>query len=168
MSQQQQQQFPLLRLFLVDNELRKSYEEAVQKHNNHVRTDPYPNSGFDLFMPSVIFPTDEPGHVLLISQGVKAEMVDRDGGPSAFYLYPRSSISKTPLMMANHVGIIDSGYRGEVIAAVRNMAIDDYKIEGGTRLFQICAPDLKPFLVEIVDQLSNTERGAGGFGSTGK
>ena len=74
--------------------------------------------------------------------------------------------------MANSVGIIDSGYRGNIMAKVRNIPFNssddlNYKIEEGTRLFQICAPDLSPFKVRLVNELSTTSRGEGGFGSTG-
>ena len=85
-----------------------------------------------------------------------------------FQIYPRSSISKTPLLLANHVGIIDSGYRGNLITAFRCLE-NSYLAEKNTRLVQICLPSLGPFHVKIVneDDLSNTSRGAGGFGSTG-
>ena len=70
--------------------------------------------------------------------------------------------------MSNSIGVIDSGYRGELKVPVDNNTDDDYYIETGERLFQIIHPALEPFEVEIVDSLSPTERGEGGFGSTGK
>jgi len=83
-------------------------------------------------------------------------------------MYPRSSISKTPLRLANSVGIIDSGYRGELQAPVDNFSCQKYIVEEGQRLFQICSGDLTPFFnIKIVDSLDQTDRGAGGFGSTG-
>jgi dUTP pyrophosphatase len=92
-----------------------------------------------------------------------------DGTPCAYYMYPRSSISKTGLRLANSVGIIDSGYRGELIAMVDNVYESVWPVDAGMRLFQICTPDLSPFSrVELVDELDDTARGAGGFGSTGK
>jgi dUTPase len=89
---------------------------------------------------------------------------------TGFFLYPRSSISKTPLMLANHTGIIDSGYRGNMIAAVRSLGKDEYEVEPGTRLFQIVSPTMCPVYAVLVHEtdLTTTERGAGGFGSTGK
>ena len=92
-----------------------------------------------------------------------------------YLIHPRSSISKTELMLANHTGIIDSGYRGSLIGAFRWLPARDagdspsYTVDPYTRLLQICHPSLCPILVEIVDasQLAVTERGAGGFGSTG-
>ena len=103
--------------------------------------------------------------------------------PCGFYLYPRSSISKTRMRLANSVGIIDAGYRGDLIAAVDTIGLfgstDIWHVWKETlspikkydRYFQVCAPDLSPFLVHIVDaenELSPpTARGQGGFGSTG-
>lgn len=103
--------------------------------------------------------------------------------PCGFYLYPRSSISKTRMRLANSVGIIDSGYRGDIIAAVDTIGLfgstDIWNIWKETlspikkydRYFQICSPDLSPFLVRIVETEAElgapTARGTGGFGSTG-
>lgn len=103
--------------------------------------------------------------------------------PCGFYLYPRSSISKTRMRLANSVGIIDAGYRGDLIAAVDTIGLfgstDIWHIWKETlspikkydRYFQVCAPDLSPFLVHIVETEQDlsppTDRGAGGFGSTG-
>ena len=80
---------------------------------------------------------------------------------------PRSSISKTPIRLCNSVGLIDAGYRGEIMAAVDNIKQEDYTISVGQRLFQIVAMDGSPLSFELVDELSSTSRGAGGFGSTG-
>ena len=108
---------------------------------------------------------------------------DLPAAPCGFYLYPRSSISKTRMRLANSVGIIDAGYRGDLIAAVDTIGLfgstDIWHVWKETispikkydRYFQVCAPDLSPFLVHIVDaehELSPpTARGQGGFGSTG-
>ena len=71
--------------------------------------------------------------------------------------------------MANSVGIIDAGYRGPIIVALDNVATDgeSFVIQKGTRLFQICSPILEPIHLEVVDSLSDTDRGNNGFGSTG-
>ena len=107
----------------------------------------------------------------LIDMFIKCEMIDNNKQRSVgFYVYPRSSMSKTPLMLGNHVGIIDSGYRGSIKVALRNLMQNErVKLDKLTRLVQICAPDLSAFNVIMVDEseLSNTERGDGGFGSTG-
>lgn len=85
---------------------------------------------------------------------------------SSYYLYPRSSIVKTPLRLANSVGIIDAGYRGNIMAFVDNIKDKDYLVEKDTRLFQICSGDLSPITFELVNGLSDTSRGESGFGST--
>ena len=84
------------------------------------------------------------------------------------YLYPRSSISKTPLRLANSVGIIDAGYRGNIMAVVDNISDEPFDIQKGQRLFQICGRFLEPINLTLIDTtLSDSERGNGGFGSTG-
>ena len=84
-----------------------------------------------------------------------------------FFLMARSSISKTPLRLCNAVGLIDGGYRGEIIAAVDNIKTEPFTLKSGQRLFQIVAMDGSPIQLEVVDTLSGTERGSSGFGSTG-
>lgn len=85
----------------------------------------------------------------------------------SYYLVPRSSISKTPLIMVNSVGIIDAGYRGEIKVPLHNLGTENYTIKKGERLFQIVSRDLTPINLEITTSLSETSRGSGGFGSTG-
>ena len=89
--------------------------------------------------------------------------------PVGYFLYPRSSTgTKTPLRLANSVGVIDAGYRGNYIAAFDNIRPLDFKVEKEQRLVQICPPNLTyPLRVELVEELDETERGGGGFGSTG-
>ena len=107
--------------------------------------------------------------------GLKCCMLKK-GVPCGYYLYPRSSISKTKMRMSNSVGIIDAGYRGELIAAVDTIGVYGSEETIGPipkfdRYFQICAPNLSPFSIRIVaseNELGKTERGAGCFGSTGK
>jgi dUTP pyrophosphatase len=144
------------------------YEPAVQKHNAAMMNDPCCNAGFDLFCPR----EEVVVHSSLINLSVRAFMVDHNGDHVSFYMYPRSSLSKTPLMLANHTGIIDSGYRGFIMAAVRNLdTTQSYVIEPHVRLFQLCAPTLDRFLVQLISSdefvTTTTSRGSGGFGSTG-
>lgn len=88
--------------------------------------------------------------------------------PSSFWLMPRSSIGKTALRLANSMGLIDSGYRGQLCAMVDNVQIYATTITEGSRLFQICHPELlKDIRVEYTNRLSETTRGEGGHGSTG-
>lgn len=85
---------------------------------------------------------------------------------SPFWLIPRSSIAKSPLRMSNSVGLIDRSYRGELIAKVDNFTDKDWKIERGTMLFQIVSFDGTTPTFSLVNDVSKTERGDGGFGST--
>lgn len=71
-------------------------------------------------------------------------------------------------MMANSVGIIDYGYRGNIMAKVYNTSSETYEVKKGEKLFQLCMPSLEPFSVVFVTELDITERGTGGFGSTSK
>ena len=104
----------------------------------------------------------------MINLGIRCEaFADKNKERNvSYYLYPRSSISKTPLRMANSVGIIDAGYRGSLMAAIENVGEDNYTILAGQRLFQLCGPTLEPITFELVNTLSTTSRGQGGFGST--
>ena len=135
-------------------------------YSNHEHYNPG-DSGLDLFCPETI--TINPGETVKINLDIKCESLnDTLNKNVSYYLYPRSSIIKTPLRLSNSVGIIDAGYRGDIIACVDNIKNESYTISQGDRLFQICAGDLTPINFELVDKLSDTKRGDGGFGSTGK
>ena len=145
---------------LPDESVKELYEEAAKAHNLEVETNLYANSGFDLPLADDVIMSG----LHKEDYRIKCAMYDVET-PSAFYLYPRSSISKTPLRLANSVGIIDRGYRGNICAMfdVR----DSFIATKGQRLVQICEPGLEPFKVMIVSELNETLRGEGGFGSTG-
>ena len=170
--------FAILHIAVQDNNLREKYITLVDNHNANTLDRYHPDSGFDLLVPNeVIF--DKPIVSKFVDLQVKSEMFYVNAATDtwsncAFTVHPRSSISKTPLMLANHTGIIDSGYRGNLIGAFRWLNDDpntrSYNVVQHTRLVQACHPTLCPVYVVIVeaDQLSSSERGAGGFGSTGK
>lgn len=128
------------------------------------------DAGLDLFVLEDII--IKPMETVFIDFGIQCEMINEQNENEAYYLYPRSSISKTPLIMANSVGIIDKGYRGNIKAAIRYIpqikeTIENYEIKKGTRLFQICSSTLKSFSIEITESLSESKRGNKGFGSSG-
>jgi dUTPase len=158
---------------------------AAKYYKNELNR-PNENAGYDLYCQETTIPGySAVGH--LVNQGVKARMMAVKGDlPYSeghylnanaqltleevhYRLVPRSSIFKTPLSMANSEGIIDRTYRGLLKAPVRNHSpADSYKIEEGTRLFQIVAPDMGWIReVRLVEVLPETVRGEGGFGSTG-
>ena len=152
-----------------------TYKELYRKKLDKMKNDGYfqkshRDSGFDIFCPTKVECLCKVTTRLYLGISVAVYKHTTKGDiPMPYYMYPRSSISKTPLRLANSVGIIDSGYRGELQAAVDNFSCQKYIVEEGQRLFQICSGDLTPFYnVKIVDSLgSRPERGAGGFGSTG-
>jgi len=162
--------FPVLLIWIdpLETELKQWYMDAIKAHNDHVLSDPYPDSGFDLAFPSTV--SFEPSDVCKVDFKIKAMMGDGDDQVTAFYLLPRSSIAKTPLMLANQVGLIDAGYRGSLIGAFRHLGKSTFQMETHSRLLQIAHPALKPFLVYLThseEELGTTLRGGGGFGSTG-
>lgn len=128
------------------------------------------DAGFDLYSDTKIIGGGL--NSMLLSQNVRAAVYDTVRGYfRAYWLLPRSSISKTPLRLANSVGLIDAGYRGTLFAAIDNMG-STYVVKDGdnNRLFQIAAPDLSPWEdIRIVSEIPGGEtlRGEGGFGSTG-
>lgn len=172
-----------LKIVSDDEDLKNLYKNAVAKMNTEeYKNNPHKDSGFDIFTPheNVVI---HPGGTKLVDMKIQCAaykpVCNGDSciqEPAAFYMYPRSSIYKTPLRLANNTGIIDSGYRGNLMGAFDNISRIGPTFEDGkwsqdakpySRLLQICMPDLSPFRVLIVNSLEETERGVGGFGSTG-
>ena len=84
-------------------------------------------------------------------------------------VFPRSSIRKYDLILSNSVGVIDSGYRGEIQATFKKTnGLDSISYNVGDRIAQIMIIPHPPIEYDEVDELSDTQRGEGGFGSTGK
>jgi dUTP pyrophosphatase len=146
--------------------LKTENTDLTNLYSNHQHYNPG-DSGLDLFCPETI--TINPGETVKINLQINCEALNNENTNNvSYYLYPRSSIIKTPLRLANSVGIIDAGYRGDIIACVDNIKLESYTINKGDRLFQICAGNLEPIEFQLVNELSNTQRGSGGFGSTGQ
>ena len=157
------------------NLLVDSYLNAIKNYNdpnNSINMSDYClNAGFDLFCPHD-----------LVSESSKQIVIDHkiiccmkyDYKYVSYYLYSRSSTPiKTPLRLANSVGIIDSGYRGNIKAIFDNInnQSSSFNINKNTRHVQICGPNIEyPMKIYIVNHLNelgnNTSRGTGGFGST--
>lgn len=106
-----------------------------------------------------------PGETAFIPTGLAMEI------PVGYVglIYARSGLAcKRGLAPANKVGVIDSDYRGEFIVALHNHGTTTQTVQNGERVAQlVITPVLMPAYVET-DELSDTDRGAGGFGSTGK
>lgn len=89
--------------------------------------------------------------------------------PTSYKLFLRSSTGcNTPIRLSNGTGIIDAGYRGQLMALVYNISDKPFTLKAGERYFQICSPTLGPIKAKVVEEISDTSRGDGGFGSTGK
>jgi len=157
--------------------------KELNKHNfyGNMVSKPKGDAGIDLYFPNDV--NVPAGESLLIDFEIQCEMWTwtQDTGYQmniaksldnyyncSYQLVPRSSIWRTPLRQANGIGIIDAGYRGRIMVPVDNRSGRDYRVKRGERLFQIVHPSLQPIHVEIVDELTNSDRGKKGFGSTGK
>lgn len=109
--------------------------------------------------------TIRPGETVFIPTGIALEVPEGCAG----LVYARSGLAcKRGLAPANKVGVIDSDYRGEFIVALHNHGTESQTVASGERIAQlVVTPILMPEYVET-DSLSATQRGEGGFGSTGK
>lgn len=105
-----------------------------------------------------------PNETKLIKTGLAIEVPVGYGA----FIYARSGLaSKRGLAPANKVGVVDSDYRGEVMVALHNHSCENQTVQKGERIAQlVIAPFLKADFCEV-DELSDTARGSGGFGSTG-
>jgi dUTP pyrophosphatase len=166
----------VLRVFVNGSlALQELYQNAIMAHNLKLIDQDYMDSGFDLYAPlelkcSVGTVNKVDFHIQCASYTIDLFSSNDREFPTGYCLYPRSSLSKTSLRLANSVGIIDSGYRGDVIGMF-DCINADYTIKQFDRLAQICAPSLVPIFVEMVRndiELGATTRGAGGFGSSGR
>lgn len=184
-----------------DDNLRDTYISAANNHNNKLLNNlSHIDAGFDLFAPGnegdelnaygsalrFFGPNwEEHNGVNKLDYKVccSAQMFTDTGKTfnTGYYMYPRSSLSKTQLRLANSTGIIDAGYRGHLMGMFDVVNIPDNIPESREadyfgakyeRYLQICAPGLVPIVVEVVyskeDLGEETQRGGGGFGSTGR
>ncbi len=195
----------VLKIFVDVNDINliDRYRDAANSHNNKLYTDPlHIDAGFDLYAPGAPDSRDDhigdpsvlrfygpgwadqsPVNRLNLRVSCSARMFTDTGKNfnTGYYMHPRSSLSMTQLRLANSTGIIDAGYRGQLMGMfdVGNMPdnLSDsrdavYFGRKFDRYLQICAPGMVPIIVEIVDyreQLGEeTARGGGGFGSTGR
>lgn len=187
-----------MNLWCQDDDLKSMYKDHIEKHNNKLQNF-HADSGFDLLNPeSRQF---QPGSLSnKFGLGVKvslmqhaADYVQQPEGnegrtvlqpilrvqPLPYQLLPRSSTgAKTNLRLSNSVGVIDSGYRGELCALIdcfgdvhhQQHSTDQVRLEKGNRNFQLVSYNGFPIHVNLVDNesdLGGSERGEGGFGSTG-
>ena len=152
---------PELKLCAVSEDIKGLYTTNSTSSKQYAT-----DAGYDLYFTETV--TVPPGETVKCDFGVSVEAYDEDDAPCAIDMLPRSSIVKTPLRMANSVGLIDASYRGTLRVYVDNIRNEPYTIQKGDRLFQLVAPSRRPFKASFVEALSETERGDNGFGSTGK
>ena len=145
-----------MKLFIkvLNQKAQKYYENHGHFHQG--------DAGLDLYVLEDL--EFEPGETKLIKLGISCEPENGVG----YFLMPRSSISKTPLRMSNSIGLIDAGYRGEIMACCDNIKNDKYSIKEGERLFQLVSATCSDISYELKEDLNDSTRGYGGFGSTGK
>ena len=124
------------------------------------------SAGMDLYACLDEAVTIEPHRISLIPTGIAIELESAD---FVAYIYARSGLAiRHGVAPANCVGVIDSDYRGEVCVGLVNQTEEAFTIRPDERIAQmVIAPVVLPEIV-IADELSDSERGAGGFGSTGK
>jgi len=119
------------------------------------------SAGYDLYSPDSVFVPV--GQVVVINTEISVEI------PEGYFglLCPRSSMGKKGFSLINTIGIIDSDYRGQIILHFVNNGKLDHTIYRGDRVAQLLiVPYISPKIV-VVEELSETVRGTGGFGSTG-
>lgn len=154
----------IFQICVTDPEYAKVYEHHSTYHEG--------DSGLDIFMVSDV--EILPGETKLVGLGIKCQLMSQHQFLPwkkqyySYMMFPRSSISKTPLRLANSIGLCDSGYTGELKAPLHNTSNKPFTIKRGERYVQLVAPNLDPIKFELVKELRNTDRNTGGFGSTGK
>ena len=147
--------------------------ELYKNHNTYHSGD----AGLDLFVLDDL--TISPGETALVDLGVKVQCVSKTKcvlkllkgekyDYHSYFLFPRSSIAKTPLIMKNSIGLIDKGYTGSIKAPLMNASSEPFTIKRGERYVQLVNSDLSGVNFKLVNSLRKTSRGEGGFGSTNK
>lgn len=128
-------------------------------------------AGYDLFAYSAEgYKDDEqwlvkPGEVVKVHTGIAVAIPEN----CFIGIYARSGLGiKSGIVPSNCVGVIDSDYRGEIIVALYNHSFNTFEFKKGDRIAQMILQEYKKSIISVVDELNETDRGAGGFGSTGK
>lgn len=135
------------------------------------------DAGLDLFVTHEV--QIPPGQTVLVDFGVSCQSRSASKCPwdwvrgklykfHSYLLLPRSSISKTPLIMRNSVGLIDRDYTGTIKAPLFNTSSESFTLSRGDRYVQLVNGDLSSVRCKLVSEHRETMRGQGGFGSTGQ
>lgn len=118
------------------------------------------DAGYDLYSTEKV--SIPAGATVLVSTGISMEIPEGYVG----FIWDRSSMGVNGIH--RHAGVIDSGYRGHIKVCLHNTTKDVYHVEHGDRIAQIVIQQCPHFELCLVDSLDDTERGNGGFGSTGR
>lgn len=130
-------------------------DKAVTPHKAHAS-----DAGFDLTATS----RDFDGLNVVYGTGIAVEIPQGYVG----LLFPRSSVARMELLLSNSVGVIDSGYRGEIMMKFKPASIIEATMyDVGERIGQLIIMPIPDVEFVEYDELSDTERGSGGYGSTG-
>ena len=145
-----------------------NFKMNVKKLNENAIIPTYGSAaaaGADLYACADEDITIEAGATLLVHTGVAMAIPDGYVG----LIFARSGLAtKRGLAPANKVGVVDSDYRGEIMVALHNHSDSAQTVSHGERIAQIVFMPYAAADFDLVDELDSTERGAGGFGSTGK
>ena len=123
------------------------------------------SAGMDLYACIDESITLEPGQLAIIPTGIAIELPNNQ---CVAYLYARSGLGvKHGICLSNGVGVIDSDYTGELMVSLINLSREPYTIKHGERIAQLVIMEVAKANFNVVSELGVTERGDGGFGSTG-
>lgn len=123
------------------------------------------SAGADLYACLEEAITIRPNETVLVKTGIALEIPEGYAG----LIYARSGLaSKKGLAPANKVGVVDSDYRGEIMVALHNHSMVEQQVEPKERIAQLVVTPFLSVSFEEVEELTDTERGSGGFGSTGR
>ncbi len=124
------------------------------------------SAGADLFACTDQPVEINPGEIKVIKTGIAIEIPDNK---HAAFVYARSGLGiKHGICLSNGVGVIDSDYRGEICVGLCNISKNPYTVEPGERIAQMVIMPVECPVYEESQEMNYTERGTGGFGSTGK
>ena len=133
--------------------IKKLHKDAVIPTKAHAT-----DAGCDLYATSCHYDNG----LIIYGTGIAVEIPEGYVG----LVFPRSSIANTHLTLSNSVGVIDSGYRGEVMAKFRKGGSRGYNV--GDRIAQLIILPYPEVVFEEAEELSESDRGTGGYGSSGK
>jgi dUTP pyrophosphatase len=103
----------------------------------------------------------------IVPTGISVELISDDGGrPMGALIRDRSSMAVKHIIAA--AGVIDAGYRGEIRIVMENLSATDFEIHVGDKIANLIPYPVLTSTVEVVEDLAESGRGAGGFGSTGR